>query len=86
MNTFEALGGIGGLVALVMALAIFIRGVSAQISSTKENTKAIINLTAKIESQDGKLDNHGQRIATLEGAIANHPIPRNPRGGSGRQL
>lgn len=68
MNTFLAVAGaLGGVAVFVAAVIAIIRAVTGQVSATKENTKALKALSGQIDRLDTTVDQHGERIARLEG-------------------
>lgn len=69
MNTLLAVSGaLGGFIAFALAIVAIVRAIARQVSATKDNTKALDNLSQKLNQLDGTVDQHGQRIARLEGS------------------
>lgn len=56
-----------GALVLVTACAAFIKGIFTQVDVTKDNTKAVEDLTKKIGEVMETQQRHGERIASLEG-------------------
>jgi hypothetical protein len=68
VNTFLAVAGaLGGVAVFVTAVVTIVRSVTNQISATRDNTKALQELSGKIDQMDGTVGQHGERIARLEG-------------------
>lgn len=63
----SALASLGGLATFIGAVVVVVRSIFAQTNATRANTQALKVLSDKLEALDGKVDNQGERIATLEG-------------------
>jgi hypothetical protein len=75
MNTALAIvGALGGLTVFFAAVIAVIRSVVRQVGATEDNTEALRDMKDALTNMDGKmngiinrLDNHAERIASLEG-------------------
>jgi hypothetical protein len=59
-------GALGGVIVFFGALYAVIKSAFAQVTATKDNTKALEKLTSTVNGQDGRLDNHEIRLTRLE--------------------
>lgn len=66
MNALIAIGGIGGLVALLSVIVVIGRGIFKQVNATEDNTSAVRDLTKGMAEIKSMLSNHETRIAILE--------------------
>ena len=66
MNVFVVLGSLGGLVAALGAIIILGRGIFRQVNATEDNTKALQDLTGKVDALFQSYSNHETRISVLE--------------------
>lgn len=69
MNTLTAAGGIGGIIALLAAIAVVSRGIFRQVSVTEENTAAVRELSVQMRDLQSQYNNHETRITVLEDRI-----------------
>jgi hypothetical protein len=69
MQAFAIFGGAGGIVASIGAIIIVGRGVFRQVSATEDNTRAVRELTGRVESLFQLHSNHETRISVLEDRI-----------------
>jgi len=68
VSTFLAVASaLGGIVAFALAVATIVRSIGRQVSATKDNTKALVKLSDAVNNLDGRVDQHAERIARLEG-------------------
>lgn len=63
------LGSLGGVAALITAVVIIVRAIFSQVHATLDNTRAMERVTGAVNRLDGKLDDHAERIARLEGRL-----------------
>lgn len=66
MNALIAIGGIGGLVALLSVIVVIGRGIFKQVNATEDNTSAVKDLTKGMSEIKGMISNHETRLAILE--------------------
>lgn len=66
MDVIALFGSLGGIVAVLGAILILGRGVFRQVSATEDNTKALQDLTGRVESLFQLYSNHETRISVLE--------------------
>lgn len=66
VNVLVTIGGVGGLVVLLTAIVVVGRGVFKQVSATEDNTKAVEDLTRKVDKLSGLYNGHETRIVVLE--------------------
>lgn len=69
VNTFVVLGGTGGVLAALTAIAILGRGVFRQVTATEDNTEALKVLTGKVEALSQTTNGHETRLAVLEDRV-----------------
>lgn len=69
MNALIAIGGIGGLIALLSAIIIIGRGIFRQVNATEDNTEALNGLSAKVEKLSHTANGHETRLAILEDRV-----------------
>jgi urease accessory protein UreE len=71
MDPLAWLGALGGIVVFSTAMVAVVRGIFRQVHTVEDNTKAINELKSAMEGLGhelgNRLNNHGERIATLEG-------------------
>jgi hypothetical protein len=63
---WQVLGSVGGIVALLTAVWLILRGIFKWISATEANTEALKELTKIVAKSDERLDNHETRLVVLE--------------------
>jgi len=70
MNTFLAIAGaLGGVAVFATAVWTIVRSIARQISATTDNTEALQALSGKLQQLDGTVNQHGERLARLEGRL-----------------
>jgi hypothetical protein len=85
-NAFTLLGGLGGLAVFLGGVWALLRGIFRQVNATEANTKALRDLTDKVENLDADIENHETRIARIEGSRIGSTGPPAPRHRRPRQL
>jgi len=61
------LGALGGGVVFVGAIVAVARGIFRQVNATEANTRALTELTSRIEGIGGRMADLETRLARLEG-------------------
>lgn len=69
MIIFPILGSLGGVVAFATAIYVILKAAFAQTQATKENTKAIQNLTSRMDTLSNDMSETRQDVAYLKGRV-----------------
>ncbi len=72
-TTLALLGALGGLAAFVAGVWALLRGIFRNIGATQDNTRALRQMSDRLEQLGQTVNGHGERIARLEGR---RPRPR----------
>lgn len=63
---YAILGSVGGIVAFLTAIVIIGRGIFKQVDATEDNTRALKEMTAKVDQLFDKYNDHETRLRVLE--------------------
>lgn len=76
MNVLIAIGGVSGVVVLITSVAVLGRGIFRQVNATEANTRAIRELSGKVETLSSRYNGHETRITVLEDREGRRRAPR----------
>lgn len=66
MTILAALGGVGGILAVLAAIIVIGRGIFKQVSVTEDLAEAVKGLTTAVSEVQRSINGHETRIAVLE--------------------
>lgn len=69
MTLLVALGGAGGVIAVLAAIIMIGRGIFKQVSATEDLAEAVKGLTSTVTELQRTLNGHETRLSVLEDRI-----------------
>ena len=76
MNVLIAIGGVSGVVVLLTSVVVIGRGIFRQVNATEDNTRAIKELSGKVDTLSSGYNGHEIRLTVLEDREGMRRAPR----------